>query len=107
MLETGAAETISPATQNYNTQTTTTQHCLDIPAHGVDVWLLVEVVAVLADVVQGGVDGRVIPAPALIRHPSIPLATSHKLQQIQVGSNSVQDARQTLMVTHLLMKYEE
>lgn len=55
MLKTGAAEAVSPA-------------------HGVDVRLLVEVVAVLADVVQGGVDGRVIPAPALVRHPSVPLA---------------------------------
>jgi len=43
------------------------------PAHGVDVGLLVEVVAVLADVVQGGVDGGVIPAPTLVRHPAIPL----------------------------------
>ena len=52
-----------------------------LPAELMDVCLFVEVVAVLADVVQGGVDGRVIPAPALIRHPSIPLATSHKIQQ--------------------------
>jgi len=54
MLETGATEAIRPA-------------------HGVNVGLLVEVVTVLADVIQGGVDGWVIPTPALVRHPSIPL----------------------------------
>lgn len=57
MLETGAAEAVRPA-------------------HGVDVGLLVEVVAVLAYVVQGGVDSRVIPTPALVRHPSIPLTAN-------------------------------
>ena len=54
-----------------------------VPAHVVDVRVLVEVVAVLADVVQGGVDGWVIPPPTLVRHPSIPLTTSHMLQQIE------------------------
>ena len=39
-----------------------------------DVWLLVQVVAVLTDVVQSGEDGGVVPAPALVRHSSIPLA---------------------------------
>ena len=34
------------------------------PAHGVYVWLLVEVVAVLADVVQLGVERGVVLAPA-------------------------------------------
>ena len=38
-----------------------------------DVRLLVQVVAVLADVVQGGEDGGVVAAPALVGHPSIPL----------------------------------
>ena len=47
------------------------------PAHGVYVWLLVEVVAVLADVVQRGVDGGVIPPPALVRHPAVPLTTDN------------------------------
>ena len=42
-----------------------------------DVGLLVEVVAVLADVVQGGVDGGIIPAPTLVRHPAIPLTTTN------------------------------
>ena len=53
----------------------------NIPAHGVNVGLLVQVVAVLADVVQGGVDGWVIPPSTLVRHPPIPLTTSHMLQQ--------------------------
>ena len=43
------------------------------PAHGVDVWLLVEVVAVLTDVVQGGEYGRVVSPSALIRHAAITL----------------------------------
>ena len=81
----------------YNNQTTCihfspgygqSKHWLDVPAHGVDVRLLVEVVAVLADVVQGGVDGRVIPAPALVRHPSVPLAASHMLRHREGGSDT-------------------
>ena len=34
-----------------------------VPAHVVDVWVLVEVVAVLADVVQLGVEGGVVFTP--------------------------------------------
>ena len=47
------------------------------PAHVMDVWIFVEVVAVLADVVQRGVDGGVIPPPALVRHPAVPLTTDN------------------------------
>lgn len=86
MLETGTAEAVSPTTQFNNTQTTCVQPCLDVPAHGVNVRLLVEVVAVLADVVQGGVDGRIIPASALVRHPTVPLAASHMLRHGEGGS---------------------
>ena len=37
-----------------------------------NVRLFVEIVTVLTDVVQGGEDGRVIPTPTLVWHPSIP-----------------------------------
>jgi len=47
------------------------------PAELVDVRHLVEVVAVLADVVQLGVDGGVVFTPTLFRHPTIPLAVMH------------------------------
>jgi len=43
------------------------------PAKLVDIRLFVEVIAVLADVVQLSVNGRVIFPPALVRNPSIPL----------------------------------
>ena len=43
------------------------------PAHGVNVWLFVKVVAILTDVVQGGEYGRVISPSALVRHPAITL----------------------------------
>lgn len=44
------------------------------PAQLVDVCLLVEVVAVLADVVKLGVDGGVIFTPAFFRHATISFA---------------------------------
>ncbi len=42
-----------------------------------DVWLLEEVVAVLADVVELCVDASVVATAALARHPAIPLAAPH------------------------------
>ena len=38
-----------------------------------NVWLFVEVVAILTDVVEGREYGRVVPPPALVRHPTISL----------------------------------
>ena len=48
-------------------------HKLLLPAELVNIWLLVEVVAVLTDVVQLGVDGGIILAMAVFRHSSITL----------------------------------
>jgi len=47
------------------------------PAQLMDISFLVEVVAVLTDVVQLGVDGRVIFTPAFFRHPTISFAIMH------------------------------
>ena len=47
-----------------------------------NVRLFVEVVAVLTDVVQGGEDGGVVPAPALVRHPSIPFTGSGMMRAV-------------------------
>ena len=45
-----------------------------LPTKLVNIWLLVEVVAVLADVVQLGVDGGFILAMAVLRHSTVTLA---------------------------------
>ena len=51
-----------------------------LPTKLVYIWLLVEVVAVLAYVVQLGVDGGFILAMAVLRHSSITLARKMQLK---------------------------
>ena len=61
-----------------------------LPTKLVYIWLLVEVVAVLANVVQLGVDGGFILAMAVLRHSSVTLArkTELKLRQRPIYSFS-------------------
>ena len=73
-LEIARAETVPPASKMFGYFHAFIKHRVNQPAKRVDISLLVEVVAVLAYVVQLGVDGGFILAMAVLRHSSVTLA---------------------------------
>ena len=67
-----------------------------------NVWLFVKVVAILADVVQGGEYGCVVSSTALVRHPAITLTLG-----IDGGCQSPEPPETryvSLSLSHLLTK---